>query len=307
VKNPPLISIVIPVKNGIDTIKECLDGIFSQTLINQTEVIIIDSGSTDGTLDVIKKYEVKLIPIAPQEFNHGETRNLGVTHASGKFVLMTVQDAIAIDNQWLQRLINNFDTPSVAGVCGQQYVPQHKDKNPFEWYRPISEPKKKCYSFNQNEFASLTPASQREVCGWDDVNAMYRRDALIATPFKKVKFGEDLLWAKNILSQGYIIAYDPSCKVQHYHHVTYNQEVGRKLVELLNDYVTFNLTHRKVNIIYQSVLYLYRVLKYKIPVKWYIYQIKKDLAYNRAIDKFTHIKNTLSKTEINSQYFTNDN
>ena len=61
----PKISIIIPVKNGEKTINACLKGIFEQTLIKQTEVIIIDSGSTDNTLDIIKNYSVKLYQISP--------------------------------------------------------------------------------------------------------------------------------------------------------------------------------------------------------------------------------------------------
>ena len=76
--NEPLVSVVIPVKNGIDTLASCLDGIFGQTLRDKLEVIIIDSGSTDGTLDLLKKYPVRVYNLPPKEFNHGETRNLGV-------------------------------------------------------------------------------------------------------------------------------------------------------------------------------------------------------------------------------------
>ena len=71
----PLISIIIPVKNGSDTIVSCLDAIFKQTLISKTEVIIIDSGSTDGTLDILKEYDVHIENIDSKDFNHGDTRN----------------------------------------------------------------------------------------------------------------------------------------------------------------------------------------------------------------------------------------
>ncbi len=87
-KTKTLISIVIPVKDGISTIKQCLDAIFAQTLIDQTEVIIIDSGSTDGTLDIINLYPVRLYQIPPGTFNHGATRNYGVSLTKGEFVVI---------------------------------------------------------------------------------------------------------------------------------------------------------------------------------------------------------------------------
>ena len=51
-----LISIVIPVKNASKTIIKCLDAVKSQTLFNKCELIIIDSGSTDNTLEIVKNY-----------------------------------------------------------------------------------------------------------------------------------------------------------------------------------------------------------------------------------------------------------
>ena len=57
------------------------------------EVIIIDSGSTDRTLDIAGSYHVKLHHISNSEFNHGETRNLGARLASGQFVAYLTQDA----------------------------------------------------------------------------------------------------------------------------------------------------------------------------------------------------------------------
>jgi len=89
-KKKQLISVVIPVKNGGKTIKECLDGIFTQSLAHMVEVILIDSGSTDNTLDIARKYPVQITRIHPSAYNHGETRNLGAEIAKGEFIVYTV-------------------------------------------------------------------------------------------------------------------------------------------------------------------------------------------------------------------------
>ncbi|MBZ0097974.1 MAG: glycosyltransferase [Taibaiella sp.] len=87
------VSVVIPVKNGLGTIKRCLDGILAQT-VDVKEIVVVDSGSTDGTIALLKTYDkVELIEIAPADFNHGETRNIGVRNAIGDVVVLTVQDA----------------------------------------------------------------------------------------------------------------------------------------------------------------------------------------------------------------------
>ena len=71
-----VISVIIPVKNGTPWLDACLQAIINQTLFDQTEIIVIDSGSTDGTLELLKKYPVTVYSIHPSEFNHGLTRNI---------------------------------------------------------------------------------------------------------------------------------------------------------------------------------------------------------------------------------------
>ena len=137
---PPLISVVIPIKNEPSEVAACLEGIFRQTLRDQLEVIAIDSGSPQVTLDLLAGYPVRLHQIPPSEFNHGETRNLGVKLASGEFVVMTVADAVAGNERWLEQMLQHFDDPRVMGVCGQQIVPHDIDKNPLQWFRPVSKP-----------------------------------------------------------------------------------------------------------------------------------------------------------------------
>ena len=112
-----LISIVIPTRNGESTIRSCFEGIFKQTLISQTEVIVLDSASSDKTLDICKEYGVRVHNIAPKDFNHGETRNVGVKLAKGEFIVMTTQDATPADKYWLETMLQHFKNKNVAGVA----------------------------------------------------------------------------------------------------------------------------------------------------------------------------------------------
>lgn len=213
----PTISVVIPVKNEGKKIRACIDGILSQT-IDVLEIIVIDSGSTDSTLDILREYDkVKLIEIPGSDFNHGTTRNLGVEQAKGEYVLLTVGDARPYDNKWIEHMISGFVNEHVAGVCGMQIVPHDSDKNPAEWFRPVSEPEMKIVSFDIGEFVKLSPAEKRQACGWDDVTAMYRKDLKLKYPFRKTTYAEDALWAKDVLADGYTIVYNPAARVYHYH------------------------------------------------------------------------------------------
>lgn len=211
------ISVVIPVKNEVSKIKACIDGILNQT-IKVKEIIVIDSGSTDGTINILKQYqEVKLIEIPGEEFNHGETRNLGVSHATGEYVLLTVGDARPYNEHWIENMLKGFVDESVAGVCGKQVVPHDTDKNPAEWYRPMSKGSIVKFRFTDDAFEKLSPAEKKHVCSWDDVTAMYKRDVLLKLPFRRTSYSEDAIWAKDALLNGYAIVYNPEAIVYHYH------------------------------------------------------------------------------------------
>lgn len=255
------ISIIIPVKNGANTVENCIQGIIQQTLFYKTEIIIIDSGSTDGTIEILKKYPVRLYQILPEEFNHGATRNYGVSLATGEFVVMTVQDATPVGDKWLEAMSQHYDDPLVAGVCGQQIVPHHKDKNPHNWFRPQNKPSVDVIQ-KKNMPDNYIPR------GWDDVNAMYRKSVLLSIPFKKVEFGEDFLWATDAFKAGRKLVFDTHSRVEHYHHATPQYVYTRITTELYFEYQHFKTITSYPIQIKELFLIIYRNFKYRAHPKW---------------------------------------
>ncbi len=260
----PLISIVIPARNGEDTIRSCFEGIFKQTLISKTEVIVLDSASTDATHDICAEFGVKVHHIEPKDFNHGDTRNVGVELAQGEFIVMTTQDATPSDEFWLETMLQHFDNPEVAGVCGQQIVAHDADKNPIQWFRPMSEAKPVTYQFKDTkEFTNLSGKQQHAYCNWDDVNAMYRKSAKTKLPFKRLMFSEDTLWAKDALSAGYAIVYDYRARVYHYHHQDYSFYFKRSYIILYSNYKFYGYITKPKNPLKYMPQVIIRILKEK--------------------------------------------
>lgn len=295
----PKISIVIPVKNGAATIDNCIQSIRRQTIYPDCEIVVIDSGSTDTTLDRLEKYDVKLIQIPPKSFNHGATRNLGVKHSSGDFVVMTVQDAIATDEFWLERMIKHFQDTEVAGVCGQQIVPHDADKNPHEWFRPQSVSKVIEVQFkNREDFDKLSPKEQRKVCGWDDVNAMYRKSVLEQIPFESVAFGEDMLWAKTALSHRYKLVYDQSARVNHYHFQFPEYTYRRVLISSVFIYKCIGYATPQVFTKRNYGLVLYRNFRWRCHPKWILHNFKIIYNHRKATKKFLFAIETNSIKEL---------
>ncbi len=298
----PIISVIIPTKNGAATIYECLKGIFKQTLKDIIEVIVIDSGSNDGTLEITNKFPVRLYQIQPKDFNHGATRNYGVSLAWGKFIVMTVQDAIATDNQWIERMFQHFKNNDVAAVAGQQIVPHHKNKNPHAWYRPVSQSKATKYAFpNKNDFSNLTPKEKRSYCGLDDVNAMYRKSTLIEIPFRKLAYGEDMLWAHDAFMKGHAIVFDKNSKVEHYHYESYKYTYKLTVTDLYFQFIFFGYLKEYHLSMYDFLIIIFRNFKYKASLHWIVHNwmikigkykgysdIKKAIKNNRLDDFFNH-------------------
>src|SRR5215207_11506377 len=113
----PDVSIVIPTFNGGPEFEALLDGLCAQEGDFEREIILIDSGSTDGTVELAQQYGATVHRIPKTEFNHGATRNLGVSLARGKYVALTVQDAVPVDEWWLAAMVENLERDEqVAGV-----------------------------------------------------------------------------------------------------------------------------------------------------------------------------------------------
>lgn len=267
-----LVSVIIPVKNGDYWLRDTLRAIFNQKINGRLEVIVIDSGSTDGSLEIIRSFPVRLIEIHPGTFNHGLTRNLGVREARGEFVVMTVQDAKPVDECWLQNMLNGFVDDSVAGVCGQQVVPHDMDKNPLQWFLPRTSPSITKYQFPAGQFERLPAATKRQVCGWDDVTAMYRREALINLPFRDTVFAEDLMWSIDALHKGYSIVYNPAARVYHYHHDEPEFALRRSFIEYYHFYKMLGYKPVPVNNNWkrklQDIKLLIRLKKLSWSEKW---------------------------------------
>jgi rhamnosyltransferase len=253
-------------------------------------VIVIDSGSTDGTLEILDKYPfIRLYQIPPEEFSHGGTRNYGVSLAKGEFVVMTVQDAFLENNSVMENAIKHFQDENIQAVAGRQAVPKHNEKNPHQWYRPINKPKVEYFQFkNPLQYEQLTPEQKRWVCGLDNVLAFYRKAALIALPFQKCDFGEDLLWANDAYSKGFVIILDPNLKTWHYHSQNYHYTYKVSIICAYNDWKIFGLLPQFSFKLKDIMLILYRNIKYKAHPKWIVYNLIINYASYKAQKKMAN-------------------
>lgn len=176
---------------------------------------MIDSGSTDATLEIAQRFPVTLRRIPPAEFGHGRTRNLGASLAQSEYIVYLTQDAIPLSPDWLVRLVAHFAHENVAGVYGRQ-IPRD-DTPPMERYLLG-----RLYS-DQAAVRKIDGSSpiRLEEAFFSNVNSAIRRRVWERIPFDEtVIMSEDQLWAKQVLMAGHRIVYDPAAAVRHSHTYT---------------------------------------------------------------------------------------
>src|SRR6187401_1298944 len=100
VMTPTRVSIVIPTRNAGSSLEHLLAAIASEEGEFEKEVVAIDSGSTDGTLERLRQSGASVLS-ASGTFNHGGTRNLALARAGGEFAVLLVQDALPLSRGWL--------------------------------------------------------------------------------------------------------------------------------------------------------------------------------------------------------------
>jgi rhamnosyltransferase len=207
-----LASIILLTKNGEKHLRSVLDGLYRQRMIDAAEVIVIDSGSTDGTLQIASAYPVRLTRIRPDEFGHGRTRNLGARLARGRFLVYLPQDATPTGPDWLHTLLLPFDDPAVAGVyCRQVPRPEASAMEKF-FLLSTYPPRAEMRSIGRKEDICFAR------CFFSTVGGAIRASLWRDHPFdESVIMSEDQAWAKDVMLAGHAIAYQPAAELLHSH------------------------------------------------------------------------------------------
>ena len=174
----PTISIVIPVLNAASYLPDLLQAINRQQPFAPQEIILIDSGSTDNTIDIATNYpNVKVVPI--KNFSHGRSRNLGVKHATGKIIVLLTQDALPRDETWLHNLLVPFSDNQVAAAYSRQ-IPRPDAVFTERFFLETRFPDGSCIGRKkEHQDEELT----FENVFFSNVSSAVRRSALLQFPF----------------------------------------------------------------------------------------------------------------------------
>ena len=210
----PSVTVVIPTLNGAEFLDEVLTALESQRHIGPLEILVIDSGSFDDTLEIVAAHEsVTLRHIPKREFGHGRTRQKAAEWAKGEVVAYLTQDATPASPRWLCDLIAPLADPEVAGVVGRQ-IP-----------RPGCVP---LIKYDINRVFANPPTDF-----YSDTNSAARKETLLGpVPYRDLDFSEDFAFAQDAIAKGFRIAYAPTAAVLHSNEVSVRGYVDRMRAEV---------------------------------------------------------------------------
>lgn len=218
----PTVSIILPTRNAGPEFGQLLERLRNQKSSLELEIVVVDSGSSDGTLDVARKFAARVLEISPASFNHGLTRNFGIQNSVGEICVLLVQDAMPIAEDWIEALIRPFGRdPMICGVTTRQ-VPRPNADVVTHWEvvnhnRILGlEPNVRSIP-DWNAFERLSFEKKLFLCNFDNVCSAIRRSTWEEHPFRPLPFAEDLDWGVRVLQAGNKIAYEPTAGVIHSH------------------------------------------------------------------------------------------
>lgn len=218
-------TVTILTYNGERYLPDILSALASQRLDEPFETLVIDSGSTDRTLEIVAEHpEVRLHTIPNSEFGHGRTRNLAAQLARGQVVVYLTHDAVPKHDRWLYEILKPFElNDRVAAVMGKQVARpncfpllKYEIRSVFAGFGPDFGTS----LFYRDDFIT-SEAVSNAVAFHSDVNAAARRDVLTGpVPYRDVSYAEDQLLGRDLVAAGYLKAYAPRAVVEHSNDLT---------------------------------------------------------------------------------------
>jgi glycosyltransferase involved in cell wall biosynthesis len=186
----PAASVIVRAKNEDRTIERTLALLRQQTV--QPEIVVVDSGSTDRTLSIARRYCDQLLELRPEEFSYGRALNLGA-RAAGAPIHFALSAHCPVESaDWLARSLAHYERVDVAATSGA-----HAD--------PSGRPLRRVF------YQDAAHARAHPYWGFSNHASSWRAAVWTEFPFdEELNTAEDREWALRVLDAGWVIAFDPA-------------------------------------------------------------------------------------------------
>lgn len=286
----PFVSIIIPVRNAERTLEKTFEYILNVHYPREKmEIVIADGGSTDATLELIKKWQakhpfIKLVEV-PNCPSPGFARNKALDIVKGEYIFFTDGDC-APCKTWITDMLSVFDKNPEVGIVGGEIFtlvvePDNLTELYCEHFRFNMVAPRYGFTIQEGYFPLLTDKSPTQIAGhrayfFVTANAAYRKKAIdeAKASFWSEKTGEDMEFGLQIQQKGWKLYFEPKAKVDHMHRADFPA--------LKKVWVTYGMAHapllakhasQKLDIVFQifGAWPKLPLISINSPVKGFIY------------------------------------
>lgn len=261
------VSLIIPTKDAGPQFHLLLQAFQQQKGIRGLEIVIVDSGSVDDTVNVARRYGANVIEISPHEFSHSRARNIGAEVARKEYLLFTVQDALIPNDTWLYEMLSARERYQVSAVSCAESMRENADL----FYKIIA--------WNHNNFLGVESQdrimtlpgdrdyeSMRKNAQLSDIACLIAKDVFAAYQYR-MNYAEDLDLGMRMIKDGHRIAFLNSVRIIHSHNRSPFYFLKRGyvdhiyLADIFDDYCGLQV---KPDVLAQDILYSYQVINHLV-------------------------------------------
>lgn len=235
-------TVIMRTKNSSDIIAQTLKALFSQNYKN-FELLVVDSGSSDDTLEIVSTYAHRLIKVKPEDYHPGKVLNMAIKETNTKLIVFLNSDTVMLSTDTLKTLIHTQNQDGVDAVFSRQIArPEAKP-----WVRKDYEMAFPNSNKSPNWIFYSIPLASMKKTAWELI------------PFYTQTWAsEDTKWGYDAKSKGLNVIYEPKAMVMHSHNYNFKQIFNRKYVEGEADSYIFD---KKYSLLDFSKQYLSSIVK----------------------------------------------
>jgi rhamnosyltransferase len=228
-----LVTVAIPVLDGGSLFASTLSAIRAQRVDAEVEILVSDSGSTDGSPERARAHGARVVEVERTNFSHGATRNLLLREARGTHVALLTQDAEPANEHWLELMLGGFEAAADVAIVYGPYLPRpgasaSVRRELERWFGSLSAGVERLAP-GERELPAVALMGRRGFLS--DANACIERAAWERVPFRDIPYAEDRALALDMLRAGYAKVYEPRAGVLHSHEYAPRERFQRSFDE----------------------------------------------------------------------------
>ncbi len=209
--SPPYdVTVAMPTRDGGPIFERALQAVLGQETNKRVELLALDSGSRDGTLELLRAHHVRVLEAVPSGFNWGAARERMFQEARGGIVVNLSQDAVPARADWLERLTAPMEARDVAVSCGSSIPDPQRGFPQFQW-------EKNGYYYFTQEIRKFVRRYGR---GVSFANTAVRRSVWEAYRIQPQATGEDFQFQQTLHGSPWRVVFPDDAPVLHHHNYT---------------------------------------------------------------------------------------